>query len=273
MGNKMTAFYTGTPFAIYREGTHATERSLTPYRRREVEILLLLTGGAEITLVGTVYSMTAGDLIIIPPDTTYSVHLAPHSAYDCICLDTSLVADVELRHALEVGAVNSGGVIHPQEPGIAQVNESLHAALAAYSGKKRGWQMQVLGNISIALAHLSENGYLTVSKSGAGDNGFCTAVLTYIAEHYREPITSTTAAAALYLNNSYFCRLFKKHFQSNFSDFLNGYRIDRAKCLLRDTAMSVADVATATGFNSFSYFCKLFRTMTGMSPTDYRRGV
>ena len=133
--------------------------------------------------------------------------------------------------------------------------------------------MQVLGNISLALAQLAKNGYLTVAKNEANDNGFCTSVLAYIAEHYREPVTSTTAAAALYLNNSYFCRLFKKHFQSNFSDFLNEYRIDRAKRLLRDTTMSVADIATATGFNSFSYFCKLFRATAGMSPTDYRRGA
>lgn len=271
--NRLRALYTDMPFAINKERSSDGERRVLPYQRREMQLFTVTEGRVEMTVNSAVYSMSCGDLIIIPPDTAYSVRLLPHSAYSCISLSTSLILDGELRHALEDGAVNSGGVIHSSETGVSDINAHLTATATAYNEKKRGWQMQVIGHISLAISLLVSGGYLTASASDTDDNGFSVAVLNYIAQHYREPITSTTAAAALYLNNSYFCRLFKQHFGSNFSDFLNGYRIERAKQLLRDTAMSVADVATAVGFNSFSYFCKLFRLATGMSPTDFRRGA
>lgn len=271
--NRLRALYTDMPFAINRERASDGERHLSLYQRREIQLLTVTEGRVELTVASAVYSMYDGDLIIIPPDTAYSVRLVPHSAYNCISLFTSLILDGELRHGLENGLVNYGGVIHSSEAGARDINGNLRAAVAAYGEKKHGWQMSALGHISLAVSLLVGGGYLTASEPDTGDNGFCASVLAYIAEHYREPITSTTAAAALYLNNSYFCRLFKKHFNSNFSDFLNGYRIERAKQILRDTSMSVADVAAATGFNSFSYFCKLFRAETGMSPTDYRRGA
>ena len=272
-GNRLRALYTDMPFAIYKELPTDGERHISPYQRREMQLLTVTAGRVELTLASTVYSMYDGDLILIPPNTAYTVRLLPHSAYGCIALSTSLVLDGELRHAIETGNVNTGGVIHSANDGARDINAHLLAAVTVCGEKKRGWQMSALGHISLAVSLLVGGGSLTVSPSDTADNGFCAAVLAYIAEHYSEPITSTTAAAALYLNNSYFCRLFRKHFNSNFSDFLNAYRIDRARQILRDTSMSVADVAAATGFNSFSYFCKLFRATTGMSPTDFRRGA
>ena len=271
--NRLRALYTDMPFAINKERSFDGERYVSPYQRREMQLFSVTEGRVELTVASTVYSMSDGDLILIPPDTAYSVRLLPHSAYSCISLSTSLILDGELRHCLDEGAVNSGGVIRSSEASVCDINGHIRATVTAHGEKKHGWQMCALGHISLAISLLIGGGYLTASAPDAGDNGFSTAVLNYIAEHYRESITSTTAAAALYLNNSYFCRLFKKHFNSNFSDFLNGYRIERAKQLLRDTTMSVADVAAATGFNSFSYFCKLFRAATGMSPTDFRTGA
>ncbi len=269
--NRLRALYTDMPFAVNKERSSDTERYFSPYQRREMQLIAVTEGGVELTVAAAVYAMTVGDLILIPPDTAYSLRLLPHSACGCISMSTSLILDGTLRRGVEDGAVNFGGVIHSYEAGVSDINDHIHATLAAYGEKNQGWQMCALGHVSLAISLLVGGGYLCASESDTGDNGFSTSVLNYIGEHYREPITSTTAAAALYLNNSYFCRLFKKHFGSNFSDFLNGYRIECAKQLLRDTTMSVADVAAAVGFNSFSYFCKLFRTATGISPTDFRR--
>ena len=51
------------------------------------------------------------------------------------------------------------------------------------------------------------------------------------------------------------------------------YRIERAKYLLNNTKDSVSDIALKTGFNSFSFFSKSFKSLMGISPSEYRRGI
>ncbi|MFN3816260.1 helix-turn-helix transcriptional regulator [Brevundimonas sp.] len=58
-----------------------------------------------------------------------------------------------------------------------------------------------------------------------------------------------------------------------FFDYVNDQRIDTAMGWLKETEMSVLDIAIAAGFNSRSTFYKAFRARTGQTPQDYRRGV
>ncbi len=65
-------------------------------------------------------------------------------------------------------------------------------------------------------------------------------------------------------------RLFKSKLQQRPAAFYRALRLERAKLLLQQSAMSVLDVATACGFNSAAYFAKCFRQQYGYSPRDER---
>ena len=96
-------------------------------------------------------------------------------------------------------------------------------------------------------------------------------MLEYVKEHFDEQITSTTAAEHLHLNNSYFCRLFKRDFGCCFAEYLTSYRIERSKMLLNKTDDSISEVAIKCGFNGFSYFSKIFKSTVGIKPSQYRK--
>ena len=92
----------------------------------------------------------------------------------------------------------------------------------------------------------------------------------FIENHYREDISMQDAAAALRYSDAYFCKLFKQCFKVNFSAYLNEYRVKKAQQLIRDSRLSLKDVGTAVGYADANYFTRVFKRLTGQTPSEYR---
>ncbi len=84
-------------------------------------------------------------------------------------------------------------------------------------------------------------------------------VLKYIEEHYTDPIRLEDAALLVTLNPAYLSNIFKKETGENFVDYLNSYRIGQARELLKDSNLSINEIAYSTGFQDARYFSKLFK--------------
>ena len=96
-------------------------------------------------------------------------------------------------------------------------------------------------------------------------------VLKYIEEHYTDPIRLEDAALLVTLNPAYLSNIFKKETGENFVDYLNSYRIGQARELLKDSNLSINEIAYSTGFQDARYFSKLFKKYVGITPKDYRK--
>lgn len=94
--------------------------------------------------------------------------------------------------------------------------------------------------------------------------------IRYFDAHYREPIGLESAAAHVYLSPSYFGKLFKQEMRVSCTEYLARLRVDRARKLLQDRALSIAEVSRRVGFEDQGYFAKVFRKYAGMSPGAYR---
>lgn len=93
---------------------------------------------------------------------------------------------------------------------------------------------------------------------------------SFIREHYDTELSMQDVARAMNYSDAYFCKLFKQCFGVNFSVYLNEYRIDRAKELLHTTRLNVREVSVACGYRDSNYFARVFKRITGMTPTEYR---
>ncbi len=93
--------------------------------------------------------------------------------------------------------------------------------------------------------------------------------LRWINEHCDEDLGRDAVAAAIGISPPRLTRLIKTHAGRGFNDLLNRARIDRAKELL-DHGRSALEVAIDVGFADASYFTKVFRRLTGMTPSAYR---
>lgn len=96
------------------------------------------------------------------------------------------------------------------------------------------------------------------------------AVYEYIGSNYNLNPDVNVVAAKVNFTTAAFCRYFKRQTNITFTDFVNQYRVDVAKNLLMQDK-NVTETCYAVGFESLSYFNKLFRKIVGQNPSDFKR--
>jgi AraC-like DNA-binding protein len=95
-------------------------------------------------------------------------------------------------------------------------------------------------------------------------------IYKYVEKHFQKPIKITSIANMVNLSEAAFCRYFKKSTKLTYTDFVNQYRINHAKKLLMQNA-NVTEACYDTGFESLSYFNKIFKKITGENPSSFRK--
>jgi AraC-like DNA-binding protein len=96
------------------------------------------------------------------------------------------------------------------------------------------------------------------------------AIYNYIMQQYDKPITLEDVSRQAHMTPQAFCRYFKKHTLHTFVSFLNEVRINEACKKLTDGQYdSIATVAYNCGFNSITNFNRVFKSITGKSPSEY----
>lgn len=94
-------------------------------------------------------------------------------------------------------------------------------------------------------------------------------ILTYIKEHYTEPISLDDICNAMSMSKQYCMRIFKKYMHITISDYILDLRMRHAAYLLSNTHMNVNQTADYLGFSNTSYFSRVFKKYYGISPSEY----
>lgn len=95
-------------------------------------------------------------------------------------------------------------------------------------------------------------------------------VCQYIQKQARGPVSLDKTAALVHLSNSAFCRFFKRVTGKTFSDYVNDVRIGNACTLLTESDKTIAAIAFETGFESLTYFNRVFLKKKNITPRDFR---
>ncbi len=98
------------------------------------------------------------------------------------------------------------------------------------------------------------------------------AILAFLDANYGDPDLSLTMVADTFqISVPYLSSLFKASAGVNFSNYVEDVRIEKAKGLLKNTSLSVGEIAAATGYSSTNSFSRAFRRVTGDSASEYRK--
>lgn len=97
-------------------------------------------------------------------------------------------------------------------------------------------------------------------------------VKQYIDDNYQVDISLMILADRFKLSPSYLSTMFKKAHGIGIVDYTNKLRIDKAMGFLRDSDMSIQEIAEKTGFSNYNSFSRVFKKVAGMSAKDFRRG-
>jgi AraC-like DNA-binding protein len=92
----------------------------------------------------------------------------------------------------------------------------------------------------------------------------------FVIQNVGNPLSLSVVAKAIGLSAAYLSRLFRAHRGVTLTEFINRERVDAAKSLLKDPGMSVGAAAFNAGFGSVQHFNRVFKSVAGCTPTQYR---
>lgn len=96
-------------------------------------------------------------------------------------------------------------------------------------------------------------------------------ILTYLHEHYQEPLSLSDMADSFYMSKEYFSRQFHHYVGKTFRDYLSSYRLYKAYDDIINSDMSIQDIARLHGFLNVKSFIKLFSETYHFTPLQYRK--
>ncbi len=120
-----------------------------------------------------------------------------------------------------------------------------------------------------ALHQLIDN--IKEKRSIREKNDVIDKVISYIQEHYmRSDLSLNLIASEFHISVSHLSKLFKEQEECNFIDYLIEIRIGHAKRKLAETDEKIRDIAEQAGYSNVNSFVRIFKKVTGLTPTEYR---
>jgi AraC-like DNA-binding protein len=267
--------------AAYRPGDkHQNRRGLDFF-----DIILVESGQLFMNVNGKEFSLSANDLLIIPPKTPHFgskictektffhwMHFHTKEVFElsdmpCISLVTSQSSAFTLslpqyQSLPEDVACNAFAVMRQLETSLIDyfTSSNTHIKPEINACHRQEFFLHLLNIIC-------------VKSKNAGENTIAYAALQYMLTHYMESLSLDTIAGILNCHPTHLIRCFKKQYGLPPTQMLIKIRLDRACSLLMDPDSSITSIAYSVGFSSASYFCKQFKKNFQYSPKEYRSHI
>jgi len=103
------------------------------------------------------------------------------------------------------------------------------------------------------------------------DNDRINLIYQHVQQNFRRAIPLAEISAIASMTVPSFCRYFKRISGKNFTRFVNEVRVGHACSLLTEHNLSISNIAMESGYNNFSHFTRIFKDITGSSPSAYRK--
>jgi len=128
--------------------------------------------------------------------------------------------------------------------------------------------------IHLLRCHLTvrKSAEIELSRAGPVDRRLRRAI-EFMHDNFDRELALEEIAAAAYLSEYYFARLFKQITGLTPHVYLANLRLERARKLLADTALPISEIAATVGYQSQSHFTKMFKSITGVTPRAYREAT
>ncbi|MGV3601312.1 MAG: helix-turn-helix domain-containing protein [Dyadobacter fermentans] len=243
----------------------------------EYEIVYVEGSGGTRHVGGHTSVYEGSDLVFIGPD-------IPHLNFDYGVRTQCEQVIVQMREDF----LGKEFLLAPELAGIKKLFETSHHGLsfAGHTKSLVGEKLKQLPSLApfdqlLALLGIlkimAESTEATIlnprpagSKSFQKDQQRMQHIYAYVEAHVDQTPDVNEIAAAVNLSTPAFCRYFKANARMTFTDFVNRYRVNQAKnFLLQDR--SVSEACFAVGFESLSYFNKIFRKIVGENPSAFKK--
>lgn len=106
-----------------------------------------------------------------------------------------------------------------------------------------------------------------------GEEQIIWKIKEYIDSHYMDKLSLEFLADYIHVNKFYLSRLFKEKTKENLFDYINAFRIKKAKYYIEHTHHKIYEIASMVGLEDTAYFSRVFKKYSGLSPSEYGKRV
>ena len=257
--------------------SHCPDYRFPSHWHDDVELSVVIRGSMEYNVNGQIQTVREGEGFFISPRQLHSNFSEKRTECDYICiLVHPLVLGIGADFEKEFVTPLLNGERIPFYKFTVDVpwhQEICKEIWAIYEEKdERTAPLLVHAHFCKIWANLYQ--HLDFAKVSATEEGNLTTVksmIHFIQESYQDKITLKQIAAAGAVGQSKCCQLFRNYLNMTPNNFLLQYRLDKSRTLLRETELSITQIAEEVGFGGVSYYTEVFHKWYKETPTEYRK--
>lgn len=281
LSEKMVYDYPDCPaYTIHELLSHYPNYSAVSHWHDDIEFLFIQSGQMQYNVNGEILTLEQGQGIFVNSRQMHYGFSREHKEceFTCILIHPMLLCTspaYEKNFVLPL-IQNNEVPFFIFDPNISWQALILEQMAEIYEHRKDNTApLQILSSFSLIWALLVEN-LPASSRSDKNMNNDLSAIRNmtgFIQQNYASKISLSDIAAAGSVGISKCCKLFSRYFSQSPNLYLNQYRLDKSALLLRETDMTITEIALSTGFSGASYYAETFRKWAGMSPGEFRKMV
>lgn len=278
----------GLPFFIAK----LNQCNASLHRHKFVQIIYVIKGKLKHMLNNTIFDIHKGDIFIIPPyvphkfinnenesyeiiefefipeflNERFSIDYSESSSMDFAYLEPFLVTENEITPRLNL----CGNIQLAVEELFAEI-------LLEYETRNSDYPLIIRALLEKMLVLIGREYKRAISGTDSQQlfdrhRDALAKAIKFINENLTESISVKQSAKVAMLSESYFRYLFRQMFKKSFVEYVNERRIILAAELLKSKPnMRVIDICFSAGFNNINHFNRVFRQITGLTPTAFRK--
>ena len=250
---------------------HLTE--FPEHRHADFELNFCVKDEFDITVEKRTYHIREGEAMFIPPMCSHSI---PSQEREQSVL--TLIAGMSLLKKYFkdfFSLLSEPFVCKLDTPDGMRARDLLYESASLKCAGEPCDELWLCGNVYKIMAYMFK--VLSGNKTSAPQPSDYLRVenvekaLEFIHYNYKEALSIEYVAEAVGYSKSNFCKIFKRVVGESFHRVLNRRRAECAAGLLTVTSMSVTEISAEVGFSEPKAFCRVFKSIYGISPGQYRR--
>lgn len=245
---------------------------LNMHHHRNYELYYMVKGEREYFIEDRFFKVSAGDIVLLPRKVLHRTAGEGGLRY-LVHFSGGFLERFFNKEVMDSMMNNLPFVFRPEEKETERIQSILEAMLQEYTKSQRedtpkndallaGYLYQLL----FVMAYTT-NQYVPYHYSDER----ITKIIQYINENYGQINDIEQIAEQFYVSKFHLCRFFKKNLGISLITYLNAIKIRQACAMIKSGNDSLTEIAMQCGFNSSSYFCKVFKSEQGISPTEYKK--
>ena len=251
------------------------------HKQPSIEIAVILEGALNVHVLEQERTVGVGSGFIIMPGCLHSFQAAPgYSTVRCFTMifypeilygsQGSFFDNAYYRPFVNRNA--SLYIFHESDSWTHSIFQNFQWICDHYPDTSAAFRLRAQRILQDAWIAFCQN--LTVPEdavSGIRQSKKILDLINYLHSHYPEKFSLSALADSVCISRSECCRYFKQMMHMTITEYLLEFRLSKAAQLLEESDLSISEIAEKCGFCDVSYFIKVFRKKTGITPRQYAR--